>query len=501
MKAHMGQKKRGTRTLLVWWLTAAALIVACSITQSVIGRRGWKEIPPVSPHDLNETRVPVEFRPAPGDGVVYSGALLASDGRVYLGLCPGKKPAKLLAYDVVSGEWHTAAVMTSGALRGGPDGGKLPEGTSPVLLDEETEGLRPGNTWKHVQNKIHARLYEGPDGRIYGATHASVGNERPNNTRTYGGGHFFAYDPKTGETIDLGWARRHEGIMSVCMDMDRMIIYGITWPCGILVSCHADRPEDYRRGRGVRTRILGLTASDLESVPRYMEVLDDGRMFVGDGGSGDVLLWVPDDYEEKIRPRHSVKPGRVNRLTGMRTPHYRDRHRPRRLRESSTYRNWWQTGARSPDGKRFFVATQRRGQLFEIDGAETTCGRIIDHPWAKPWDAPDSGWASGRIFVIAFGKDGHLYYLADSHLLSYDPESGRVLDWGVLVRGDDPETDISHCRGPGSVAEDGTIYFAATVMEMRPKNDEDGMKEVGVPGVAWFNPARMAAPKLLYTEP
>jgi hypothetical protein len=497
----MGPGQKRTRHFRAWLLLSAVLVLLGSSRIRLNPRLLCLGlIPPVSRASLNRRRVPIGFSPAPYNPVIYSGALLARDGRVYVGASRGKKPAKLLVYDPAENEWDVIATMTSGALRGGPDGNKLDPGMKPILLNEESEGLFPGNTWKHVQNKIHSRLYEGPDGRIYGATHTSVGNERPNNTRTYGGGHFFVYDPETEDVRDLGWARRHEGIMSICMDVERMIMYGVTWPCGLLVKCHADWEENYVKGRGVRTRILGLTTADLESVPRYMEVLRDGRVFVADGATGDVLVWVPRNYRGKIRPAGSARRGRINRPDGMVTPYHTDTFAPGRMRDSNSYRNWWQTGALSPDGMRFYVATQRRGQLFEIDGSKSTCGRIIDHPWAKPWARHTGGWGSGRVFVIAFGRDGRLYYLADSHLLSYDPATREISDWGILVRRDRPDIEISHSRGPGSVAEDGTIYFGATFKETG-KPGKDGKKKPAFrAGLAWFNPSRMEGPKLLYRE-
>ena len=435
---------------------------------------------PVRAEKLNPAPVPVEFRPLPGRAhAVYAGALLARDGRVYTAACRGKRPGRLYVYDPKTDEIEICATFTSGARRGGEDGEPLPPDVAPTLDDG------PG-AWLHGHDKIHARLYEGPEGRIYGATDSAVANERPNNTRVYAGGHFFAYDPKTEKVIDLGWARRHEGIIAMSMDPERMILYGLTWPSGLLVGRRVKWEEDGQLFKKLRPRILGLATSGLQGVPRYFDVLADGRVFTCDGHTGDILVYVPWDYKGPLDPPGAVKTGRLMRPTGLVTPFRPDPSPPPVLRYSNRYRNWWRTGVLSPDGKRIWTSGQRGGQLVEIDGTAGTLGRVRFHPHAKPWagEKKDS-WGGETVSLLGFDPKEKLFYRAEGHLLSYAPAKGEVRDWGVFTLAGESDMKVGIGIGPAAFDKNGRMYFGASRRDPEPP---EGEKEEVPAGDAEKNP-------------
>ena len=70
------------------------------------------------------------------------------------------------------------------------------------------------------QSKIHTKFAEGKDGRIYFAT--QYGNDfdfaRVGTPEWYPGGHWMVYDPKTGQTTDLGLAFPGVGIIAGSYD-------------------------------------------------------------------------------------------------------------------------------------------------------------------------------------------------------------------------------------------------------------------------------------------
>ena len=83
------------------------------------------------------------------------------------------------------------------------------------------------------QGKIHTRVMEGKDGRIYGGTmmgghytHRIATYVHP---RSYPGGHLWVYDPQEGTAQDLGVPVPHEAVYSICVDTDRGKIYGQTF--------------------------------------------------------------------------------------------------------------------------------------------------------------------------------------------------------------------------------------------------------------------------------
>jgi sugar lactone lactonase YvrE len=83
------------------------------------------------------------------------------------------------------------------------------------------------------QGKIHTRVVEGEDGRIYGGTmmggHYSHRVATYDYPRSYPGGHLWVYDPRTGVTSDLGIPVPREAVYSVAVDTDRGKLYGITF--------------------------------------------------------------------------------------------------------------------------------------------------------------------------------------------------------------------------------------------------------------------------------
>lgn len=368
---------------------------------------------------------------------IFYGMLAHSSGKVYLGTC--YDVARLIECDPVTRISRVVAVMSSHARDGG--GPDLP---NPTLRGDRGPGPFPQTNWVHSQAKIHAQLHEGRDGRVYGATHVKV--EDPDSTRNYPGGHWFAYDPATSRTEDLGWSRRHEGIITACMDRQRNILYGISWPTGYLFRCRPDA-ADYRD----RLTILGLTSSHIDSSPRWMGVVRSGRVYAQDGATGEILVYEPGT-------------SRIRRVAGLTTP-----AEPRRaaatgpdrqtLPASPSWRNWWIEGTVSPDGNRLFLTSQRAGHLVEIDSTRGRWGEVIDHGRTVPWGPYD--WSGPYCGIMVFGRDGLLYHTVGKQLLSFEPKSGRVLDWGRTVGRDKPNKPIA-LHGGGSLGPDGRIYAVAT---------------------------------------
>jgi hypothetical protein len=107
-------------------------------------------------------------------------------------------------------------------------------------LGDLTEACGEKGNSTIAQGKSHVNFVES-DGKLYFATHVGYysiidGMEKigvpPEGFRPYPGGHFLAFDMKTGEFQDLAVAPRGEGILSMTMDTQRGHLYGITWPLG-----------------------------------------------------------------------------------------------------------------------------------------------------------------------------------------------------------------------------------------------------------------------------
>nr|WKN37289.1 hypothetical protein K4G66_01020 [Tunicatimonas sp. TK19036] len=95
------------------------------------------------------------------------------------------------------------------------------------------------------QGKSHVSFHEN-QGKLYFATHIGYyeqidGMERlpvtkPDGYNLYPGGHLLAYDLASETFDDLAIAPHGEGILTLTMDKDRNLLYGITWPKGYFIQ-------------------------------------------------------------------------------------------------------------------------------------------------------------------------------------------------------------------------------------------------------------------------
>ena len=204
--------------------------------------------------------LPTKLRDFPVSAQVdccYNTYLVASDGRLYMGTCRQGGSAHLLAYDPVMDKIIDLANM---------------------------DDVVPGPAHGYVgQGKIHSQLCEGVDGKIYGATHMDIlfpSWSSFYDAHGYAGGHWFYYDPKTNRCVDLGLAIKNEGILTMAMDRERQILYGLSWPRGYLLS------YDIRTGI---TKNLGRASIHLS---RYMVCLRDGTVYLT-GRNGHMAYYRP----------------------------------------------------------------------------------------------------------------------------------------------------------------------------------------------------------------
>ncbi len=93
-----------------------------------------------------------------------------------------------------------------------------------------------------AQGKSHVNFIES-NGKLYFATHLGYysiidGMEKTGipteGFKPYRGGHLMSYDLKTRTFEELGIGPHNEGILTMNMDTDRGLIYGLSWPTGYL---------------------------------------------------------------------------------------------------------------------------------------------------------------------------------------------------------------------------------------------------------------------------
>ena len=151
----------------------------------------------------------------------YNGISCASDGNIYYVLCATSIDfgGKVYRYELRKDQIKYLGDLTE--ICGEKDLKTVPQGKSHVLFHEYKGKL---------YFSTHAGYYNMIDGMERLATIVPPGY------KAYPGGHLLAYDLKTSTFEDLGLAPQNEAVLSMSMDKQRGILYGITWPVGYFFS-------------------------------------------------------------------------------------------------------------------------------------------------------------------------------------------------------------------------------------------------------------------------
>jgi hypothetical protein len=157
----------------------------------------------------------------------YNGIYAASDGLIYYALCSESID----------------------------EGGKMysfnPDTKQIILCGDLTEACGEKGLNAIPQGKNHVNFVE-TDGKLFFGTHIGYYNNEtgidkigtpPEGYDIYPGGHLLSYDLKTKQFEDLGIVPQQEGVLSMNMDIQRRLIYGITWPRGYFFRYSMEKKE------------------------------------------------------------------------------------------------------------------------------------------------------------------------------------------------------------------------------------------------------------------
>jgi hypothetical protein len=150
----------------------------------------------------------------------YNAVSCASDGNVYYVLSSAKLEVggQMYRYSPATHEVRHLGDLT--AACGEKDRRAIPQGKSHVSF-AEVDGK--------LHFATHVAYYD-----VAGAKETKA--EPPPGYLPYPGGHFLAYDLKSGQFEDLATAPFQEGIISMTMDRKRGRLYGLTWPTGYFLA-------------------------------------------------------------------------------------------------------------------------------------------------------------------------------------------------------------------------------------------------------------------------
>ena len=354
----------------------------------------------------------IEFPASIEMDVSYNSYLFASNGMLYLGTCCQGGSAHLIEYDPGKNEIRSLCNMDD-------------------LIKDHSMGYAR-------QGKIHNPLCEAADGRIYGATHMDILFPFWSSfydSHGYAGGHWFCYDPRTGDCTDLGLAIEREGILTTAMDAERQIIYGLTWPRGYLLA------YDIRKGT---TTNKGRASVNLN---RFIHCASDGTVYIP-GTNGHIASYHPDkDFVEDL-------PVRMRKFKNESD-------------ESSYGHELVFTSPVECDNGRSFVAAFLRGDMFKYDPIDGS---------VKYYDFFDNGIYINVQMIV--GGDGKIYYALPAEagvsavnecaaIFRFDPETETNELVGYMRSKGHPQ--LFHLSG-GVIGNDGTMYWFA----LAPRDPDAG---------------------------
>ncbi len=329
------------------------------------------------------------------------------------------------------------------------------------------------------QGKSHVNFIEA-NGKLYFATHIGVyaivdGQETmgapPPGHKPYPGGHFLAYDMKTGKFEDLALNPFHDGIISATTDPVRGRMYGLTWPSAHFLRYDIGKKE---------LRDLGPIKAESPDVPIYRSLCrapvvnpDDGSVYFTTI-EGRIWRYVFDrDTLELVQGEDMKKD-----YFGLYDP----------TRPGHMGYNWRQVFWYAPE-KMIYGVHGNSGYLFRFDPSVPRV-ELLDRITSEPskrcgmYDQFSFGYlgftlgpdgktihylTGGPIYIDgkrvtgkATTAKGEARGLEDLHLITWHIPTGKYTDHGAIFyeNGDRPLYVNSI-----AVGKDGTVYSLGRITE------------------------------------
>jgi hypothetical protein len=306
-------------------------------------------------------KLEVEVFPIPSTmhgGSGYTAIQADRDGRIYIGGAYYGKFAPLMQLNPQTAKWRLIF-------------------RSDELTHEFARGVgAPG--------KIHTKLRLGEDGRIYGAMkqgyefhfdiRPDMGEAPPGKRGSYLPSHFFAYDPKTDQTEDLGAGFKQDGTVGFCVDTERGYVYGMT------------EPSAYFEVYNLKTKRLWIAGPTWGgSSNRYMAIdFTTGKVYhkgeVTPFGRQFMTVWDPDKF-------------RLNDIEIV-------------ADEGLTYTHSYAITCGPPGSHKLYGSAD--GKLVEMDLMPGPDGKLHVRPLCSV--GLDGEPHSGHMYAIETGPDGRIYW-------------------------------------------------------------------------------------------
>lgn len=387
----------------------------------------------------------------------YNGISSASDGKIYYVLCSQLMDT---AGQMYSFDPRTAAIEHLGDL---------------------TEICGEKGMKVVAQGKSHVNFIESK-GKLYFATHLGYysiinGMEKTGvptgDYRAYRGGHLLSFDMKTKKFEDLGIGPNKEGIITMNMDIARGLIYGLSWPTGILFRFDVGTKKMEDLGPFTGKGEDGMD-KDFRVVCRSIVINpDDGSVYLTNAEGQIKCLKLGADKVEIIEGEDMKKDyfGTYEIFTS-----------------GSMAYNWRQVFWYPPE-KKVYGVHGNSGYLFRFDPVMSRI-EVLERLTSIPSKLTGMGDQFSYGYLgFKLGPDGHtIYYLTGGpiyidgkrvmgasstakgeakglenlHLITYNIPSGKYLDHGAVFY---PDGQRPLYVNSIAIGDDGTVYTLARVTE------------------------------------
>ena len=209
----------------------------------------------------------------------YNAISVGSDGKVYYVLSSDSIDigGKMYVYDPLNDQVRLLADLTE--VCGEKDKKAIPQGKSHVEFLEHRGKL---------YFATHIGYYELSDGMD------CLPVNLPTGYLPYPGGHLLAYDLATEAFEDLVLAPHGEGILTLALDRERELLYGITWPKGYFIQYDLRKHKLENFGPIHEAGEAGIPGEDYRVLCRSMFVdPKSGNVFFSTS-EGDIFAFSPD---------------------------------------------------------------------------------------------------------------------------------------------------------------------------------------------------------------
>lgn len=397
------------------------------------------------PIDLGS--VPIEhynFSKTDKDASIWSAMYIASNNKIYIGLCTHGDAATVYEFDIESRSMRQLANLT-------------------VLLDERGKGI-----W--TNGKIHVKLQE-LDGYVYFGSFCEDNGPPAIDAASYLGPHWFRIKMETGEVETLSKINSFWGLIGQTMDPERRIIYGLTEE-GHLCRYFID--EDYTEDMG---RV------DNWDICRTLLIDESGNVY---GSYAPARIW-----------KYDVEKDRIFNLEHLRLPSTLDSRTM--ANPMLDRRAQWRDIEWDPVDKLAYGVIGGNNMLFSFDPDKGVEGEItpislLCAPMYRdedPFNIPHAmlsltiNQVERKIYYIPVISGDFDYGIVDldiardneasqaaggkmpplGYMLSYDLESGQREDIGLLKT-----DDGRYAYGIGAAESDkeGRVWFVGAFEEPDP---------------------------------